>query len=80
MLTHLGPNSKILYDPMFEQGLCKIIDGREQSLSAAEKRAVKILLCETVEIGVEGDEEGLSYFEKLEQKRRRVSKKYSTIH
>lgn len=72
MLTHLSPTANIVQSPIFEQGLCKILDGREQSLSPTEKQAVKHLRCGTVG-HEESDCEGLSYFEQLEKKRRRVS-------
>lgn len=60
--SKLGPNAAVVHNPQFENAIVKLQKGEE--LSTNEKRVLSVFKCGAV-VQSEGDEERLSYEERL---------------
>lgn len=74
MSYYLSPDANIVHDKIFEGAVVKIINGNETQLSFSEKASVSKLITSSTdsEVRTDNDEKFLTYYERLEAKRRRL--------
>ncbi|ETI46393.1 hypothetical protein F443_09229 [Phytophthora nicotianae P1569] len=70
--THLGSRSEIVHNPDFESGCVRVLRGRQDRLTRAEKTALGPFAKLAVDATVESDDEDLSFVERLRKRRRIV--------
>lgn len=74
MKHHLGPDSDIVHDKPFENAVSKIMSGLKGQLTSSERTVVSGLLAQGQNLNsADSDDEDLSYFERIEAKRRKLS-------
>ena len=82
MKEHLSKNASIVHNKTFESAVLKLLNNSENSLSTAEKSAIKSLLIKSSS-GNSSDQEqdgnNMSYYEQIQQKRRKIDQKSKYI-
>ena len=71
---YLSKNASIVNNKNFESAIVKLLSENERSLSPVEKGAIKsLLIINSSEVEVVESDDNLSYFEQLDQKRRKLN-------
>lgn len=73
MGKYLSSDASIVHNQLFEAAVVKILGGHESQMSQRERKAASSLSCEPTSESTTSENETLSYFERIEAKRRRLS-------